>query len=74
MQQFFRCLRSLDVFACHCWTTDNTVLAGILLVRKTKVQGTTCTLKDGDSPKQIIVQLPDSLNLVNLNIELQIKL
>ena len=72
MRQFFRCLRSLDVFACHCWTTDDTVHAGILLVRKTKVQGTICILKDGDSTKQITVQLPDSLNLVNLNIELPI--
>lgn len=72
MRQFFRCLRSLDVFACHCWEIDGSVHVGILLIKKTKVQGTVCTLKDGDSAKQMTVQLPHSLNLVNLNIELLI--
>jgi len=72
MRQFFRCLRSLDVFACHCWATEGNVQVGILLVRKTKIQGTVCILKDGDSVKRITVRLPDSLNLVNLNIELPI--
>jgi len=72
MRQFFRCLRSLDVFACHCWTTENSVLVGALLIRKTKVQGTICTLTDGDSAQQVTVQLPNNLSLVNINIELPI--
>lgn len=74
MGQFFRCLRSLDIFACHCWTTKDTVQIGILLIKNTNLQGTICILSDGDSSQQITVQLPEDLISVSLNIQLPIKL
>ena len=72
MKRFFRGLKSLNVFACHCWIVGDRLKVGIFIIQTASSKGTICTLKDCDSDSQVLIQIPKKLDPVTLNTELLI--